>query len=241
MNNLNNNNFTFKSGVHLFVHNQSEVHHTFDTGINISPGFETYVGIKRKFINKLSKPYSNCLTDLTNPSNGYAKLLYDYFNEVNVTYYDQDFCYTLCYQDKLIDACSCGDIIAPSLRHASFCAKESEIACLRKFNAYFTMSDINSLCQNACPEQCNKIEYDFHLSTSSFPTSNYLKLLQTSSSYENFFPQNVSDLELSSFARQGFLKVIVNYDDLYFTAINDNPAMDSNSLFGFLGGQLGVY
>ena len=182
----------------------------------------------------MAHPYSNCLTDLI-PSNGYAKLLYDYFREVNVTYYNQNFCYTLCYQDKLINKCSCGDIIAPSLRNSSFCANESEMNCLNQFNAYFTISDINSICENACPEQCSMINYDFQISTSSFPTFNYLKLLQSSSSYHKFFPQNVSDLELASFGRQGFLKVIVNYDNLYYTSINESPQMDSNSLFGFLG------
>ena len=193
------------------------------------------------------------------PSNGYAKLLYDYFREVNVTYYNQNFCYTLCYQDKLINKCSCGDIIAPSLRNSSFCANESEMNCLNQFNAFFTISDINSICENACPEQCSMINYEMKISQTSFPTHNYLKIFETNSGSVPFnnntsfgiifnttkwdaaFPKNVSDDTLIEFARQTSMKVKINYDSLYYTVVNETPLMDLNGLIGTLGGQLGLF
>jgi hypothetical protein len=46
---------------------------------------------------------------------------------------------------------------------------------------------------------------------------------------------------LLEFARQGFLKLIVNYENPYFTSIDESAAMDSQALFGFLGGQLGNF
>jgi hypothetical protein len=81
------------------VHNQSTLPFTLDSGINIPTGSETYVGVKRVFNNKVvDKRYSDCLTELKSENN-YAKTLFGFFNELGVTYYDQNFCYKLCYQD----------------------------------------------------------------------------------------------------------------------------------------------
>ncbi len=158
----------------------------------------------------------------------------------------------MCYQDKLIDACKCGDIIAPSLRNASFCEKVDELICQKMLNAYFTMSDINSICDNACPEQCNMVKYDLKLSKTSFPTKNYLKIFSSNEGqvffsnnsfytplWANSFPKNISEETMIEFARQTFIKMKINYDSLYYTVINEKPIMDLNSLIGTVGGQFG--
>ena len=122
----------------MTIHNQSTLPYAIQSGINIKTGFETYVGINREFKNKLPSPFSNCLEDLTT-SNAYGKILFKYFDYLNVSYYDQNFCNTMCYQDKLIDICGCCDIITPSIRNASFCANDKEIKCLKQFNQFFSL------------------------------------------------------------------------------------------------------
>ena len=213
---------------------------TLNTGISIQPGFETYVGIDRQFTNKLSSPYSKCLSDLV-PPNAYAVQLFSFFNQLNVTYYDQNFCYKLCYQDKLINNCSCCDIVTPSIRNSTFCMTSSEIECLNSFNEFFSTTDLNSLCDNACPQQCNMAEFKLALSMASFPTLNYLKIQQTSSNKGYMFPQNVTNAELQSFASKGFLKLIINYNNLYYTSIDESPATSFDMFFGNIGGQLGLF
>ena len=59
--------------MYLIVHNQSDMIFTLPPGINIPTGFTTFVGIDRNCINKLSQPYSNCLTGLI-PQNQYAPI-----------------------------------------------------------------------------------------------------------------------------------------------------------------------
>jgi len=139
----------------------------------------------------------------------------------------------------LIKKCGCADIIVPTINNADYCDTYETISCLQDFASTFTISDINVLCENACPQKCNTIEYGLTVTTSGFPALNYLKILQSSAAYSTMFPQNVSDADLLEFARQGFLKLIVNYENPYFTSIDESPAMDSQALFGFLGGQLG--
>ena len=141
----------------------------------------------------------------------------------------------------MINKCGCADIIVPTLNNADYCATTATISCLNDFKSTFTISDINYLCENACPQECNTIEYSLSVTTAGFPALNYLKILQSSSDYSLMFPQNVSDSDLLEFAREGFLKLIVNYENPYFTSIDESPAMDGTALFGFLGGQLGTF
>ena len=85
-------------------------------------------------------------------------------------------------------------------------------------------------------------EYDLKLSFAKFPTFTYLQNLATdldkNTSY--FFPQNVTKDELISFANIGFLKLIVNYDNLYYTLYEDKPAKTLDAIIGEIGGQLGL-
>jgi hypothetical protein len=163
-----------------------------------------------------------------------------------VTLYDQDFCFTICFQDKLIDKCNCSDIITPTIRNALYCETNDQLECLYEFNDFFSKSDLNSLCENACPSQCQSIEYKLGLSTSSFPTLSYAKSIQASSSnwYNIFSTLNntaLNDSELIEFCNKGFLKVIISYDNLYYTSVDEVPAMTLNDLLGNLGGQLGLF
>ena len=241
MNSTNGTKYALYQGIHIVVHNQSESPHTINSGINIKPGAVTYVGINRQFTNKLKNPYSDCLSELTPPTgNAYSSVLFSYFRQLNISYYDQKFCYKMCYQDKLIKQCGCADIIAPTLNNVDYCATLELISCLKGFSSFFTISDINSLCESACPKQCNTIQYDLTVSSAGFSSLNYIKLLQTSSQYNLQFPQNISDSDLMEFARQSFLKIILNYDNAYYTSIDEIPAMDSTALFAYLGGQLGI-
>ena len=199
------------------------------------------ISIDREKIDKLSHPYSNCLVDLKNPPNNYASILFDYMNRMDIYNYDQNFCFTICYQDKLINECKCQETVTPRIRKSKYCANTSEIECLRIFNTKYTTSDINSFCENACPQQCNTFNYLLQTSKVSYPSFKYLKLLQTSSYYPRKFPQNVSDSELIEFARNGLVKFSINNANSYITCISETPVMDSNQLFAFLGGQLGIH
>ena len=232
------------------MHHQSSIPFTLTSGINVQTGFETYIGISRQYTNLLASPFSDCLKDLSLDSNHYAKKLFGYFKDLNVSYYDQNFCFTLCYQDKLIEKCDCCDIITPVIRNVTYCSNDDEINCYRKFNSFFKTADLNMLCDSACPQQCNTRKYILSTSMATYPTLGYLKTLQsiyntqglvTENDTTYFFPQNVSDTELMEFARTGLIKLIINYDDLYYTSIDEFPKVTFESFIGTLGGQFGIF
>jgi hypothetical protein len=47
-----------------------------------------------------------------------------------------------------------------------------------------------------------------------------------------------TDAELLEFSRYGLLKLIVNYDNFYYTSMVENPSIDSNMLFGYFGAPI---
>lgn len=231
--------YGYKTGIRLSVHNQSEQSFTLDKAISIQPGIETYVSVNREFKNKLPSPYSDCLSDISKPPNDYAQTLFTYFKDLNVTYYDQDFCFTICFQDKLIDKCNCSDIITPAIRNDQYCETDNELLCLNSFNNIFSKSDLNSLCENACKHQCQSVEYKLSLSTSAFPTLSYAQDIKKT--FSRFFPYINTDSELMEFLKKGFLRFNVNYDNLRYTSVDEVPAVTFNGLLGNLGGQLGLF
>lgn len=233
--------FALQTGLYLVVHNETDLDVTLKKGFNIKTGTNTYVAINRQFINKQSSPYSNCLIDLSyfKNLNSYSSILYGYFNYFNVTYYDQDFCIKLCYQDKLISKCNCSSLATPPLSSTSYCLTSDEVACLNKFDTLFSTSDLNSLCGSACLEECSIVEYDASVTMSNFPTLTYLQNLQSGVS-ASLFPQNVEDIELLGFGQQGFLRTVINYDNLFYTTIDESPQYSIYDFIGLIGGQVGL-
>ncbi len=218
----------------MTVHDQSELIYTLPSGLGAQTGVRTYVGINREFTNKLDGSYSDCLNDL-NTKNSYAKKLFGYFNDLNVKFYKQSFCYTMCYQDKLIDKCKCQDIRTPIIRNSTFCVSSVEVDCFNEFDTFFFGSDLKQLCSNACPQECNSIEYKLDTSSQfNFPTLSYLRFLQASDeSISKRFPAvNVSNADLSQWTQESFLRVIVNYDNLFYTSFSESQAVTGSDLLG---------
>ena len=159
------------------------------TGINVRPGSQSEVSIEREFFTKLEEPYSDCLDDLYSPPNEYSKILFGYFQKLNVTEYDKKFCELLCFQDKLIDQCNCSDISTPKLSNKSYCLSDTELNCMQKFNSYFKSVNTYKNCGYACPEKCFSIKYNLkQTSKARITNSNYVRKLQSSDKTSKLFP-----------------------------------------------------
>ena len=143
----------------------------------------------------------------------------------------------MCFQDKLIDQCNCQDIRTPIIRNSTYCVKTVDVHCFNEFDTFFSKSDLNQLCSNACPQKCNSIEYNIETSSKfKFPTLSYLHFLQASDqSISSRFPVNVSEYILTGWADESFLKVVVNYDNLYYASLDESPTLSPAYMFGLVG------
>lgn len=70
------------TGAHIFINNNTGSIDS-STGLKISPGFRTYIAIKKSKVKQLPYPYSNCVQDLNHaPNSDYL----DFFVDSNYSY-----------------------------------------------------------------------------------------------------------------------------------------------------------
>jgi hypothetical protein len=221
---------------------------TLDGGINIKAGAETYVGFTRKYTYKEPAPYSDCIEHLK-PFSAYSRKLFGYFADMNIGQYNQSTCLKLCYQDKLIQSCNCASTIVNTVRNARYCQTNIENLCEYSFKHNFSMVSTDEYCENVCRIECKRQTFQLTNSLASYPTDIYtmfslqiflanqnpLKLVQTDAIF------NLNSVQFLRYVDMSMLRVVVNYDDLLYTAITESPAISSDQLIGSIGGHFGLF
>jgi hypothetical protein len=193
--------------------------HNIDGGIYGALGVEAYVAISRTFISKRSEPYSNCISDLE-PFSDYSARLFGYFNDLNATQYDQELCIKLCFQDKLIERCSCASLVVKTMNGTQYCETDTEIQCEKEFDNLFSFSDPDLFCEDVCKEECESQKFGYTISFSKFPTQ------RNTVSHAN---------------KTVLLRFIVNYKEITCTQILESPAITFEKFLGELGGQIHLF
>jgi hypothetical protein len=206
------------------VHNQSTTSLILDGGIFVSPGVDTYIGVSRTFMSKDQSLHSNCVKDLK-PFSEYSKTIFDYFHDLNVTSYDQRLCIDLCYQDKLIDMCKCSTVNVPTLKDVEYCDVHygNGNECENQFKVQFESSSTETFCENVCKPLCD---------TESFEVSN---------SFVYYPHYKLNERINSTMYLPKSLNFRVNYKTLTYTIVHEKPAMTTEMLLGYIGGQLGLF
>jgi hypothetical protein len=207
-------------GLYVLVHNQSSKPIKLRGGINVPSGFETYISVARTFETKQSHPYSDCIDDLTGFSS-YSKRIFAYFAEFNQTTYDQQTCIDFCYQDLLIQSCNCSSMLTNAIQGVQYCDIDNGIGntCMDNMNALFASSNVDLLCQNACPSKCQVQKFDLSTSLLYYPSYN-----------------TISDTWVNEKA-----VFVVNYKDNIVTQIDNFASITADQLLGLIGGNLGLF
>ena len=105
------------------------------------------------------------------------------------------------------------DVKTPIIRNSTYCVSTKEVICFNEFDTFFSGSDLKDLCSNACPQECNSIDYKMDASSKfRFPTLSYLHFLQAGEEKlsDNFPHDNISDTDLARWAQESFVKLVVN-------------------------------
>jgi hypothetical protein len=170
--------------------------------------------------------------------------------------YSQSVCVKLCFQKYLLQTCGCYDLTLPrspqvgQLYAQNACVNTSQISCAKRLtNTFYNDSSLIDKCYDDCPIECFEIKYDLTVSSSSYPTEWYASVLANNSNFNTvinayFSRANISYINYTNkFAelKNAIARVNVFYEDLRFTEVNDNPAMDIIFLLGTLGGNLGLF
>jgi hypothetical protein len=212
-------NFAYRSGIYLLVHNQSRPLMSLTGGIYLAAGLETGIAVSRTFITKQPAPFSNCLSDMI-PFSSYSEKIFNYFQKFNVTKYDQEVCINFCYQDKLIENCHCASLITETLNDTKYCANKSERECEKNLTTSFATSNTDDFCDNVCRPECTTQKFDYSISLSKFPTQDYT----------NLHPDQKPPL-----------RFIVDYKDNIYTEVIESPKVTFEKLLGDIGGQMSLF
>jgi hypothetical protein len=227
--------FSHSYGLNVLIENNTYLSYDKQSSIALNGGTINFMSLHRRFSSKLTKPYSNCDIDNTNPGH-YDSPFYDLI--VNSPYqYSQQLCFTQCIQQQVIQLCNCSIPIYLSLYNVS-CQNEAEALCAvwSPYNGKLSASVFN--CIPKCPLECNTSEITFELTTQTFSGFGYaLVVNQTPSFLSDFNSAPITETEASN----KFVQLILYYDSLTFTSSTDTPSMDIVAFLGNIGGTLGLF
>jgi hypothetical protein len=130
------------------------------------------------------------------------------------------------------------------------CTNHSQIKCLRASeDGFYNDRQRIGDCYAKCPSECTEIKYDLTMSSSSYPTEWYAKVLTNNSNFNKvinqfFAAKNVSLINYSNDfneLKNSIARLNVYYEDLRYVDIVDNAAMNVVTLLGTLGGNMGLF
>ena len=198
------------------------------SGILLTPGFQTNIAVEREFKTILSKPYSQCEVDSNTPAFIQGSDLYNLIGESNYAY-SQELCLIQCRQKKYVDKYNC--------TYPDFLSLFNVITCsMDLLDDTYDINVILNECLPLCPLECNQ---------TLFKTSISLSQLNGEYALSIFRPKFVSDFinrTIDSIkARESIVKVNIFYESLFYTESYEWPQMNAVSLFASIGGNLGLF
>jgi hypothetical protein len=224
---------SYSNGLKVFIHN-----HTFEPssseGVNIQPGTETNILIKRTFTSKEPQPYTEC-TDL----DSFSSELYNFMIETNKTYRQID-CINLYLQRMIIENCKCFHTKFKNLFSLTQpCLNLSQYECMTK---QFITHDHTLKCLEECPLECESVSYDLQSSSLEYPSIQYFNTFKRDTSF-SILHQNQFNLNLSTYEqfKECFLAVNIFYPFLQYNKITIAPKLTVIDLISQIGGSLGMF
>ncbi|XP_022238094.1 amiloride-sensitive sodium channel subunit alpha-like, partial [Limulus polyphemus] len=143
-------------GARVVIHDPREQPMAEYHGMDISPGFETSVALKKNTIHRLPAPYQdNCKEyDINADNNGLTN--------------DQEGCIRQCIQNVTVALCNCGDPTLPLYGVSEACdiSNHTQVCCLDDVLEYFNKNRLS--CD--CPLPCVKDIIDTSLSMAEWPS-----------------------------------------------------------------------
>lgn len=235
--------FLYKSGMRVIIHNQSVIPFSDEDGLEVSAGEQTNIAITRLFVIRLPYPFSDCIDNFTSEENQsknkFFKTLSETYKEMSS--YNQKYCLKSCLQEYLIKECSCYDFKLPKPYNSNYkgCLKEDQIDCLhKKLIDYFDLKEVDN-CYTNCPDECEEVIYGSKVTKAEYPSKWYSNVLNKSEVInQTIGPEYLADYRL---LQQSTLMINVFYDEIHYDIIQDVQAYTIDYLIACIGGYYGLF
>ena len=260
--------FVYKTGFRLLVHNQSSVPMVDEEGIDIGVGMQTNVAIKRTFVKQLSAPYSNCIDTIDEATanlNQHLKEMHIQLKRNQKDSLQQTYCLKICEQQYIISECDCYTFDLAFLNlttlqgsdDVSGCDSVDEVDCYGEAEVNFMNGDEIDHCYASCPQECNYVDYELSTSFAKYPTKSYANGFNETADLFSYFdiyaaelPENYTDESLDNYDYDGpTLELIqsttaminVYYQSNSYKVYQQYPQTPALALFSNIAGNFGLF
>ncbi|XP_065666594.1 acid-sensing ion channel 1C isoform X1 [Hydra vulgaris] len=200
------------SGFKVMIHDQNEPPLINELGFAIHPGMHTFCSIRKTKVLNLPLPWETACED--KKPDGSKK-------------YTKSACLMKCRAEFIISICKCR-----SFQHAGqapVCLPHEIRDCVRP--AIATFMNESDHCE--CPVPCEKIRYQTQLSYAQMPAKHYSEALAKL--------KHIDEERMRHFLRDNLLELDLYFEEMTTQVIQQVPAYDEESLFGDIGGQVGLF
>ena len=212
------------SGMIVFIHNQSSKP-VVSEGTRLKQNSLINIIIKKKFTQREPYPYSDC-QDLNDFK--FNKTLYNAIIESGSSY-KQKLCFDLCLQQIIIKNCGCYDLKYLKILNTSSCLNLTQLECANTEYLSFVESDIDSLCSEYCPLECDSQYFEYKISTNYFPTASYTNILSLN-------PAVAAHSDADEDFGKKILALNIYYDNLQYSLLSEAPKTSIFDIIAIIGG-----
>jgi hypothetical protein len=220
-----------QGGLYVSVNTNSQLAMTKFEGLKLMTGQASNIGIEKTYYNRLDAPYSDCRKDVSTYTSDDS--IY-YKTTLKITKYTQKLCFQICLQyEFIIPTCGCSDASIPAALEASpnVCVSLSQISCATNVTNEFNLVDLSVTCGQYCPLECDTQEFTYSLSSSNYPTTPYYNIVSKQANLGTKFFGTLTQNLYS----QSCVLVNIFLSDLYYTEIDESPALTIDGAFGIIG------
>lgn len=166
-------------------------------------------------------------------SSKFSSTLFDFVVRQSGIYYSQKICFNFCVQKKIIETCGCAIIILPLMDTSTqTCSSLEQLYC--GINVMYNFANFSKECQDACPRECDTVEYDTSTSSLLYPSIYYKDTLLVNNSKIKGAGIPYSDID------KAVLRLNVFYESVDYVYIEQQIQQTKEDFVSNLGGTLGL-
>ncbi|XP_072050209.1 acid-sensing ion channel 1A-like [Amphiura filiformis] len=215
------------AGIRVEIHSQKSMSFPEDKGLNVAPGTEAFISVRKTFIDRKGKPFTNCTTE-TN-----STIFSEYFPHVK---YSKLMCEKDCFYRAVLFVCNCSDVRYryDDSQIACNSTNPKDVGCIRMLES--RAADIPCGCTFACQEDIFKYVVSYSL----WPNDKHKPVVQNGiREMSDHLKKSVEND--TSFVEKNVVKINVYYDELTYDFIYHTETYGKYDLLSDLGGNVGLW
>nr|XP_045244720.1 amiloride-sensitive sodium channel subunit delta isoform X2 [Macaca fascicularis] len=208
-----------RAGVKVMVHGRNHTPFLGYHSFSVRPGTEATISIREDEVHRLGKPYSHC----TSGGEGVeVELLHN-------TSYTRQACLVSCFQQLMVETCSCGYYLYPLPMGAEHCSSARHPAWGHCFYRLYQDLETHRLpCTSRCPRPCRESAFKLSSGTSRWPSAKSAGWTLAALG-EQGLPRQ------SHRQRSNLAKINIVYQELNYRSVEEAPVYSVPQLLSAMG------